>query len=129
VETISSIVAGGVVDPVRYFASSIICDCIHSIKIRVHIPRINGHFQPRGFEFTVLRKQIPLALCYATTFNGCQGLTVLKLGLDLRREVFSHGQLYSAITRVPNSENAMILKYEGESSTCTTNIVWEELLL
>lgn len=51
-----------------------------------------------------------------------------KIGLDLRREVFSHGQLYSATTRVSDSENVLILKYEGESST-STNIVWEELLL
>ncbi|KAJ7939932.1 hypothetical protein B0H13DRAFT_1850132 [Mycena leptocephala] len=94
-----------------------------------HIPHINCHFQPHGFEFTVHRKQIPLALCYATTFNGCQGLTVQKLGLDLRREVFSHGQLYSAMTRVPDSTNVLILKYEGDSSTCTANIVWQELLL
>jgi hypothetical protein len=77
----------------------------------------------------VHRKQIPLALCYATTFNGCQGLTVQRLGLDLRREVFSHGQLYSAMTRVPDGENILILKCEGDSSTSTTNIFWEELLL
>lgn len=52
-----------------------------------------------------------------------------KLGFDLRREVFSHGQLYSAMTRVPDSEHVLILKYEGDSSTCTTNVVWNELLL
>jgi hypothetical protein len=98
-------------------------------QIRLHIPRINCHFQPHGFEFTIHRKQIPLALCYATTFNGCQGLTVQKLGLDLRKEVFSHGQLYSAMTRVPNSQNVLILKYEGDMSTLTSNIVWQELLL
>jgi hypothetical protein len=56
-------------------------------------------------------------------------LTVEKLGLDLRREVFSHGQLYSAMTRVPDSENVLILKYQDNFSTRTTNIVWNELLL
>ncbi|KAJ7443134.1 hypothetical protein FB451DRAFT_1057113, partial [Mycena latifolia] len=66
---------------------------------------------------------------YATTFNGCQGVTVQKLGLDLRRSVFSHGQLYSAMTRVPDAENVLILKCEGDTSTYTTNIVWSELLL
>ncbi|KAJ6596692.1 hypothetical protein B0H10DRAFT_1800093 [Mycena sp. CBHHK59/15] len=97
--------------------------------MRLHIPRIRFHFQPQGFNYVVHRKQIPLALCYATSFNGCQGLTVQKLGLDLCRPVFSHGQLYSAMTRVPDANNVLILKYEGDSSTCTTNIVWEELLL
>ncbi|KAJ7700179.1 hypothetical protein B0H16DRAFT_1348832, partial [Mycena metata] len=69
------------------------------------------------------RKQIPLALCYATTFNGCQGLTVEKLGPDLRRSVFSHGQLYSAMARIPDSSNVLILKYEDDESTSMTDIV------
>ncbi|KAJ6573252.1 hypothetical protein B0H10DRAFT_1768834, partial [Mycena sp. CBHHK59/15] len=111
VETISSIVAGKAVDPI----------CLH-------IPRISVHFQPQGLNFVVHRKQVPLALCYATTSNGCQGLTVQKLGLDLRRSVFSHGQLYSAMTRVPDSDNVLILKYKGDSSKSATNIVWNELL-
>jgi hypothetical protein len=68
-------------------------------------------------------------LCYAVTFNGCQGLTVSSLGLDLRRPVFSHGQLYSAMTRVPNARDVLILKEEGDDSTLTPNVVWRELLL
>ncbi|KAJ7937715.1 hypothetical protein B0H13DRAFT_1852351 [Mycena leptocephala] len=64
-----------------------------------------------------------------TEIVGCQGLTVQKLSLDLRRPVFSHGQLYSAITRVPDADNVLILKYEDDSSQRITNIVWEELLL
>jgi hypothetical protein len=70
-----------------------------------------------------------LALCYATTFNGCQGLTVEKMGIDLRREVFSQGQLYSAMTRVLDAENVLVLKHDDNFSTHTRNIVWEELLL
>ncbi|KAJ7624189.1 hypothetical protein B0H17DRAFT_963834, partial [Mycena rosella] len=99
--------------------------------IRIHIPRINFHFRPIGFNFIVHRKQVPLALCYATTFNGCQGLTVVKLALDSRRAVFSHGQLYSAMTRVPDADSVIILKYPEDLSmgTVTTNIVWKDLLL
>jgi hypothetical protein len=51
------------------------------------------------------------------------------LGLDPQREVFAHGQLYSAMTRVSDSENVLILKNEDDLSTATVNIVWEELLL
>ncbi|KAJ7080938.1 helicase, partial [Mycena belliarum] len=62
------------------------------------------------------------------SFNGCQGLTVCELALDLRCPVFSHGQLYSA--RVPDATSVLILKYpEDHTSTITTNIVWKELLL
>jgi hypothetical protein len=130
IETIPCIVAAKVVNAVFEPSTSVLhlIETIHrydSIYPGLH----NVHFQPHGFNFIVQRKQIPLALCYATTFNGCQGLTVQKLGLDLRRPVFSHGQLYSAMTRVPDSHNVLILKYEGDSSTSTTNIVCQEELL
>jgi len=90
---------------------------------------VTRNFQPRTFNFVVHRKQIPLALSYATTFNGCVGLTVEKLALDLRRPVFSHGQLYAAATRVPNAADVIILKTKDDTSTLTPNIVWKELLL
>jgi hypothetical protein len=76
----------------------------------IHIPRIDVNFQPHAFNFKVHRRQIPLALSCATTFNGCQGLTVQKLMPDLRRPVFSHGQLYSAMSRVPAADSVLILK-------------------
>jgi hypothetical protein len=54
---------------------------------------------------------------------------VAKLALDLRRAVFSHGQLYSAMTRVPDANSVLILKYADDLDTPTSNIVWQELLL
>ncbi|KAJ8590070.1 hypothetical protein M405DRAFT_816876 [Rhizopogon salebrosus TDB-379] len=42
----------------------------------------------------------PLRPAYATTFNGCQGLTLDKTVLDLRCDVFVHGQLYTALSRI-----------------------------
>ncbi len=93
------------------------------------MPRIDCHFQPQNLNIIVHRKQIPLALAYAVTFNGCQGLTLSCLVLDLRRPVFSHGQLYAAATWVPNSRDVLVLKAEGDVSTLATNVVWEELLL
>ena len=35
---------------------------------------------------------------YATTFNSCQGLTLDRLGIELTRSAFSHGQLYTAMS-------------------------------
>lgn len=64
------------------------------------IPRINFDFHPPYTDWTVLCRQFPLRLAYATTFNGCQGLTLSKAGLDLRIDPFAHGQLYTALSRV-----------------------------
>ncbi|KAG2096015.1 hypothetical protein BD769DRAFT_1369636, partial [Suillus cothurnatus] len=49
------------------------------------------------------RLQFPLRVAYATTFNGCQGLTPDKTVLDLRRDVFAHGQLHTALSRIRRS--------------------------
>jgi hypothetical protein len=95
----------------------------------IHVPRVEFTFTPLRSNYIMHRKQLPLALSYAVTFNGCQGLTVLRLGVDLRRPVFSHGQLYSAMTRVPNAQDVLILKEVGDDNTSTPNVVWEELLL
>ena len=94
-----------------------------------HIPHIDTTFQPCTFNFIVNYRQLLLALSYTTTFNGCLGLTVEKLVLDIRGPVFSHGQLYSAAMQVPNDESVLILKAEGDNTTITPNIVWKELLL
>jgi ATP-dependent exoDNAse (exonuclease V) alpha subunit len=99
------------------------------IQATFHVPRITFKFKPGRSDYTILRKQLPVVACYAVTFNSCQGLTVQRLALDLRRPVFAHGQLYTAMTRVPNSHDVVILKSEGDDSTLTRNIVWEELLL
>ncbi|KAI8814704.1 hypothetical protein BJ742DRAFT_665935, partial [Cladochytrium replicatum] len=37
-------------------------------------------------------RQYPIQLAYATTFNSC---TLDKVMVDLRKLVFSHGQLYN----------------------------------
>ncbi|CAG8816580.1 7920_t:CDS:2 [Gigaspora margarita] len=62
------------------------------------IPRINFYFQPDYCSWTVYRKQFPLRLAYSTTFNSYQGLTLNRAVIDLRTNIFAHGQLYIAIS-------------------------------
>src|SRR5438046_8400149 len=64
------------------------------------LPQINFEFQPSYCPWTVQRKQFPLRLAYATTFNSCQGLTLDRAVIDMRVPVFAHGQLYTAFSRV-----------------------------
>ncbi|KAJ3714815.1 hypothetical protein C8R42DRAFT_698557 [Lentinula raphanica] len=90
------------------------------------IPRISfSHVLHSGH--TLLRQQFPLAPAYATTFNSCQGLTLDVIGVDLSVNVFSHGQLYTALSRVCNC-NALGVRLLGDSAT-TTNITYSEILL
>ncbi|KAF9561454.1 hypothetical protein CPC08DRAFT_742543 [Agrocybe pediades] len=78
-------------------------------------------------KHTLMRRQFPLAPAYATTFNGCQGLTLDKIGVDLTRPVFSHGQLYTALSRIRNRHDGAVLLKE-ESGGWTFNVTYDELL-
>jgi hypothetical protein len=90
------------------------------------IPRISfTHVLKSGH--TLLRRQFPLAPAYCTTFNSCQGLTLDRVGVDLTRPVFSHGQLYTALSRIRNRTHALVRLRPGEIST--TNVTYDEILL
>nr|GAT43072.1 ATP-dependent DNA helicase [Mycena chlorophos] len=97
-----------------------------SMDDEVLIPRICFDAKlPSGH--TLLRRQFPLAPAYATTFNSCQGLTLNRLGVDLTRPVFSHGQLYTALSRIRHRSHAQVrLRDEVEA---VPNVTYTELLL
>ncbi|KAI0070427.1 hypothetical protein K474DRAFT_1608743 [Panus rudis PR-1116 ss-1] len=78
-------------------------------------------------KYTLIRRQFPLAPAYATTFNSCQGLTLDRVGVDLTRDVFFHGQLYTALSRIRNRNDARIRLRSGE--TTTTNVTYHDILV
>ncbi len=99
--------------------------------IRVSIPRINFVFRPPQSTVTISRRQFPLRVAYCLTFNKCQGQTLDKVGLDLRTDVFAHGQLYVALGRVRNRKSIKVLVSEErvcDNVAFTRNIVYPELL-
>ena len=51
------------------------------------IPRINFTSQPARCLWTVDRRQFPLRIAYATTFNSCQGLTLDTVVWGSRKEL------------------------------------------
>ncbi|KAE8223321.1 hypothetical protein CF326_g8209 [Tilletia indica] len=96
------------------------------------LPRITFEFQPTGFPFTVVRKQIPVRLAYALTFNGCQGATLDRAVVDGRLPIFAHGQRYASVSRCRNSVDCLAL-LPGETAEAPTpaivnNIVYPELV-
>ena len=49
------------------------------------------------------RHQFPIRPAHAMTINKSQGQTFDMVGMDLRRDVFNHGQLYVALSRAKSS--------------------------
>ena len=61
------------------------------------------------------------------TVNKSQGQSVKHVELDLRVPVFSHGQLYVALSRCTSKEHIEIL-LSAEANGQTPNIVYQEVL-
>ena len=93
------------------------------------IPQIRFEFTPLCASWTVHCLQFPLRLAYASTFNGCQGLTLDKTVLDLQTEVFAHGQLYTALSRIRIRQNIVVLYSEDHEDHTMKNVVYKDLLL
>ena len=100
-----------------------------------YIPRIIFHWKFSGLGMTVERRQFPLRLAYAVTFNKSQGKTLRKVVLDLRTPPFAHGQLYVALSRVSTANHLVVLcdpdaiKHNNNEEWITTiNVVERKLL-
>ncbi|THH14982.1 hypothetical protein EW146_g5433 [Bondarzewia mesenterica] len=97
-------------------------DEIHSL------PRILFSFNPPYSSWTVNRRQFPLRIAYATTFNSCLSLTLDHIVVDIRTSIFAHGQLYTALSRVRKQTDVLLLMTDNYNGF-TTNVVYRDLLL
>jgi hypothetical protein len=80
------------------------------------LPRITST-PPKQYPFQFSRRQFPIRPAFAMTINKSQGGTFKKIGLDLTAPVFSHGQLYVALSRVPNYSAITILTPNRQQTT------------
>lgn len=87
----------------------------------VLLPRINLSPSKEEIPFNMTRRQFPIRLGCALTINKSQGQSFEKVGIFLPSPVFSHGQLYVALSRVTSKHNLKILLTNGSKSICETN--------
>jgi hypothetical protein len=94
----------------------------------VLIPRIIIESDDQLFPFKFQRTQIPVRLAFALTINKSQGQSFNKVGVILNKSVFSHGQLYVALSRCRTS-NGLTIAIPNIESPYLDNVVYPELLL
>ncbi|KAK9740789.1 hypothetical protein RND81_03G060300 [Saponaria officinalis] len=85
---------------------------------RVFIPRIPLRPSPSDkYPFNFRRKQFPIKLSFAMTVNKAQGQTLDKVGIYLPQPIFSHGQLYVALSRAKKSADVTVAINPNDSNT------------
>ena len=100
---------------------------------KVFIPRIVLTYHNNKWPFILKRRQFPIRICYCMTINKSQGQTLERVGLYLHDHVFTHGQLYVALSRVTSYNGIKILinkQNTEEYNNCiqhTKNIVYREI--
>ncbi|GAA0175333.1 hypothetical protein LIER_28523 [Lithospermum erythrorhizon] len=100
----------------------------------VWIPKIPLEPNPSDNKYLIpFVRQFPLRLCYAMTINKSQGQTLDCVGIYLCQPVFSHGQLYVALSRAKTGDNVRFFIippiYNGTWTNYTTNVVYNEVLV
>ena len=113
----------------------------------VLIPRITFVPKDKDYPFCWQRRQFPVKQAFAMTINKSQGKknsdiemirhciiigqTLKQAGLWLRTQVFTHGQLYVALSRVgsPDRIKMAIMKDKTGALESVKNVVFKEVLL
>ena len=95
----------------------------------VIIPRMPLTPSDRRLPFKMKRRQFPLSVAFAMTINKSQGQSLGNVGIYLPKPVFSHGQLYVAMSRVKSKAGlkVLIIDSKGKQKNETTNIVFKEI--
>ena len=101
---------------------------------RSFLPRIKHKtIESAGLSFVLIRTQFPVKLSFAITINKSQGQIIPNVGIYLPRHIFSHGQLYVALSRgVSQASTKILIKeghLEGEDGNFAKNVVYKNILL
>lgn len=101
----------------------------------VLIPRIPNFTKENEFPFILKRLQFPVRLAFGMTFNRAQGQSIEICGILLSSSVWTHGQLYVALSRCGDPRNVHIYANQEEfnrigldpSIRYARNVVYTEL--
>ena len=102
----------------------------------VCIPRIDLAPNDATLPFVLKRRQFPIIPAYSMMINKSLGQIFEHVGIHLNEPVFSHGQLYVALSRSKNPQQIKVFIKDGQlqgnllndNNTFTQNIVCHEII-
>ena len=97
----------------------------------VMIPRIDLIAESKSTPFRFKRRQFPVQVAYCMTIHKSQGQSFDKIGIYLPKDLFTHGQLYVALSRVGKAGGVyMLIKDEisQQNKKSTNNVVFRSAL-
>ncbi|CAO4373342.1 unnamed protein product [Caenorhabditis nigoni] len=89
----------------------------------VLIPRIDC-YDDNNLAFKLRRTQFPVRLAFALSINKAQGQSFGRIGLWLPEDVFTHGQMYVALSRVRSKEGLFVKAVDSDQ----LNVLYKEIL-
>lgn len=117
---------------------SVLCKVLTGTHIgsMVLIHRIKLESDDSSYPFKFVREQLPIRVAFAMTINKSQGQSFDRVGVVLDSPVFSHGQLYVALSRCTNPDGLRVsfpnmppdLLNRQSAGISTPNIVFHETL-
>ena len=95
---------------------------------KAYLPRIEITSNPDSdLGFQLNRRQFPVRLAFAMTINKSQGQSLEVVGISLDNDVFTHGQLYVALSRASNPHHVKVLIRDDAQVGVTKNVVFSEV--
>ncbi|XP_015972039.1 uncharacterized protein LOC107495404 [Arachis duranensis] len=117
---------------VRKFGNHVIeCEVLtgNNIGHIALIPKMNMVPTNETVPVRFQRRQFPIIVSFAMTINKSQGQTLSHVGLCLPKPIFTHDQLYVALSRVKSKRNlkVLLMNHVGISANSIINVVYREV--
>ena len=93
----------------------------------VFIPRVTLTPSNNDLSFILKWQQFPIRVAFSMTINKSQGQILSHIGLYLPRPVFSHSQLYVALSRIILYQSIKVLIRNSNQNYQTKNVVYNEI--
>lgn len=107
----------------------------HVLELQLHsgahvlIPHVKLILIDAEIPFHLQQLQFPVTIALAMTINKAQGQSFNTVGIDLHNVVFTHEQLYVALSRSHSCQGIKCLIDGHSNNHCTPNIVFKEVIL